>query len=106
MEYWLLFWGATDGGFEDAEVADRLRHGQWNCAAACPDVAEFRRDLLASDPDWTAMRLLPRPGSGQPADRYLAVVFVTAPDADEVRDLRYLAARNRLRMFDPQAAEG
>ena len=104
MEYWLLFWGATVGRLTDAEVAERLRHGQWRCATPCPDIAEFRRDLLASDPDWTAMRLLPRPGSEQPADRYLAVVFATPPGEDEVRDLRYLAARNRLRTFDPQAA--
>jgi len=103
VEYWLLFWGSTLTDREDAQIAERLRHGDAEDLVACPGVAEFRRDLLASDPDWTAMRLLPHPGSGQPADRYLAVVFATPPSADEVRDLRYLAARNRLRMFDPQA---
>ena len=109
MEYWLLFWGTTAGEFTDAHIAERLRHGDWRCVRACPGVADFRRDLLASDPDWTAMRLLPRPGadqpeqSAQPADRYLAVVFTAPPAEDELRDLRYVAARNRLRMFDPQA---
>ncbi|MFL6163307.1 MAG: hypothetical protein ACJ74U_13890 [Jatrophihabitantaceae bacterium] len=103
MEYWLLFWGAAAGKFADASdawIAARLRSGQWQCVQACPGVAGFRRDLLASDPDWTAMRLLPRPGGE--TDRYLAVVFTTQPSEDEVRDLRYVAARNRLRMFDPQ----
>ncbi len=101
MDYWLLFWGATAGGFTDAEVAERLRLGDGECVEPCAGVADFRRDLLASDPDWTAMRLLPRPGG--PDDRYLAVVFSAQPSADEIRDLRYVAARNRLRMFDPQA---
>ena len=55
----------------------------------------------ASDPDWTAMRLLPRPG--RLIDRYLAVVFTEPPSAEELRDLRYVAARNRLTMYDPQA---
>ena len=101
MEYWLLFWGATAGGLADAQVAERLRLGDWQCVQPCPGVADFRRDLLASDPDWTAMRLLPRPGG--PVDRYLALVFTATPSAEEIRDLRYVAARNRLRMFDPQA---
>ena len=102
MDYWLLFWGAAaDGSADDAQVAAQLRRGDWQCVQACAGVADFRRDLLASDPDWTAMSLLPR--SDGPADRYLAVVFRTPPTPDEVRDLRYVAARNRLRMFDPQA---
>jgi hypothetical protein len=101
--YWLLFWGtAADVDATDAQIAARLRLGEWQCVQTCPGVSDFRRDLLASDPDWTAMRLLPRPGGEQPADRYLAVVFPTPPTEDEVRDLRYVAARNRLRMFDPQ----
>jgi hypothetical protein len=106
VDYWLLFWGAAAGEFTDATdavIAARLRRGEWQCVQACPEIGGFRRDLLASDPDWTTMSLLPRPGSGQPADRYLAVVFPAAPTEDEVRDLRYVAARNRLRMFDPQA---
>ncbi|HEX4729054.1 MAG TPA: hypothetical protein VH298_14715, partial [Jatrophihabitans sp.] len=87
---------------DDAELAERLRSGDARDLPACPGVADFRRDLLASDPDWTAMRLLPRPGPQQPIDRYLAVVFTEPPSADELRDLRYVAARNRLRMYDPQ----
>jgi hypothetical protein len=101
VDYWLLFWGTTAGGLTDAQIAARLRDGDWRCVESFPGVADFRRDLLASDPDWTAMRLLPRPGG--PDDRYLAVVFSAQPSADEIRDLRYVAARNRLRMFDPQA---
>jgi hypothetical protein len=101
VDYWLLFWGVAAGEFTDAEIAAQLRRGEWQCVQPCPEVADFRRDLLASDPDWTAMRLLPRPG-GQ-ADRYLAAVFRSPPSAEEIRDLRYVAARNRLRMFDPQA---
>jgi len=31
------------------------------------------------------------------------VPFTATPSAEEIRDLRYVAARNRLRMFDPQA---
>jgi len=107
VDYWLLFWGAAAGelaGAPDAEVAARLRAGDWQCVLPCPGVAAFRRDLLASDPDWTAMSLLPRPSG--PADRYLAVVFQAPPGADEIRDLRYVAARNRLRTFDPQAGGG
>lgn len=105
MEYWLLFWAAAaDVDATDAEVAARLRRGEWECVRASPALAEFRRDLLASDPDWTAMTLQPRPGSGQPADRYLALGFTTPPTEDEVRDLRYVAARNRLRMFDPRGS--
>ena len=49
------------------------------------------------------MRLLPRPGQGQSIDRYLALVFAEPPSAEELRDLRYVAARNRLTMHDPQA---
>lgn len=101
MDYWLLFWGAAAEELPDVQLAARLRAGDWQCVRACPGVADFRRDLLASDPDWTAMSLLPRPP--EPADRYLAVVFREPPAADEIRDLRYVAARNRLRMFDPQA---
>jgi hypothetical protein len=104
VDYWLLFWGAAAEEFaeaSDAQIAAQLRAGDWQCVRACPGVADFRRDLLASDPDWTAMSLLPRPP--EPADRYLAVVFREPPAADEIRDLRYVAARNRLRMFDPQA---
>lgn len=102
MNYWLLFWGEPAAGSGDeAQIAERLRSDDWQCVLPCPGVAGFRRDLLASDPDWTTMRLLPRPSG--PADRYLAVVFDAAPAEDEIRDLRYVAARNRLRMFDPQA---
>jgi len=100
VEYWLLFWGSTLTDREDAQIAERLRHGDAEDLSACPGVAEFRRDLLASDPDWTAMRLLPRPG--QLIDRYLALVFTEPPGAEELRDLRYVAARNRLTMHDPQ----
>jgi hypothetical protein len=104
VDYWLLFWGAAaDVDATDAEVAARLRQGEWQCVQPGPGVAGFRRDLLASDPDWAAMSLLPRPGGDQPADRYLALLFKTPPSQDEVRDLRYVAARNRLRTFDPQA---
>ena len=104
MDYWLLFWSDPAGELADPEIAARLQAGDWRCVPACPGVAEFRRDLLASDPDWTAMSLLPRPP--EPADRYLAVVFRTPPPAEEIRDLRYVAARNRLRMFDPQSPDG
>ena len=103
MEYWLLFWSSALTDRDDAEIAGRLRHGEVEDVAPAAGVAEFRRDLLASDPDWTTMRLLPRPGAGQPLDRYLAVVFTEPPGADELRDLRYVAARNRLTMYDPQA---
>ncbi|HET6209439.1 MAG TPA: hypothetical protein VFD94_03610 [Jatrophihabitans sp.] len=102
MEYWLLFWGSAAPGRDDADIAEQLRLGNADCVLACPGVADFRRDLLASDPDWTTMRLLPRPGPQQSLDRYLAVVFTDPPAADELRDLRYVAARNRLRMYDPQ----
>ena len=101
MEYWLLFWGSASTDRDDAEIAERLRGGDAGDLLDCPGVAEFRRDLLASDPDWTAMRLLPRPG--RLIDRYLAVVFTEPPAAEQLRDLRYVAARNRLTMYDPQA---
>ncbi len=104
MDYWLLFWGSATAGRDDAEIAERLRHGDAEDVAPAAGVAGFRRDLLASDPDWTAMRLLPRPGQGQSLDRYLALVFTEPPSADELRDLRYVAARNRLTMYDPQAS--
>ena len=103
MAYWLLFWGAGPTELTDPQIGARLRQADWACVTASEQVLEFRRDLIASDPDWTRMTLLPHPGSDQPADRYLAVVFETSPPADQVRDLRYVAARNRLRMFDPQA---
>lgn len=106
MEYWLLFWGSagpTSTDRDQAGIAERLRHGDAEGLRPCAGVAEFRRDLLASDPDWTAMRLLPRPGQGQSIDRYLALVFAEPPSAEELRDLRYVAARNRLTMYDPQA---
>jgi hypothetical protein len=103
VEYWLLFWSSAPTDRDDAEIAERLRHGDAEDVPPAAGVAEFRRDLLASDPDWTTMRLLPRPGVGQPLDRYLAVVFTEPPGADELRDLRYVAARNRLTMYDPQA---
>jgi hypothetical protein len=106
VEYWLLFWGSPGSGptdRDDAEIAERLRHGDAEDVPPAAGVAEFRRDLLASDPDWTAMRLLPRPGQGQSIDRYLALVFAEPPNAEELRDLRYVAARNRLTMHDPQA---
>ncbi len=64
---------------------------------ACVEVLEFRRDLIASDPDWTRMRLLPRPDEAD-VDRYLSLEFDEPPPADQVRDLRYVAARNRLVM--------
>jgi hypothetical protein len=107
VEYWLLFWGSPGSGpadQDDAELAERLRHGDAEDVPPAAGVAEFRRDLLASDPDWTAMRLLPRPGQGQSTDRYLALVFAEPPSAEELRDLRYVAARNRLIMYDPQAS--
>ncbi|MEO6701233.1 MAG: hypothetical protein ABI140_20560 [Jatrophihabitantaceae bacterium] len=103
MDYWLLFWRPGVGELTDAQVAGRLRAGDWQCVPASDEVGAFRRDLIASDPEWPGMALLPRSGSGQPQDRYLAVVFGSAPAAEQVRDLRYVAARNRLRMFDPQA---
>jgi hypothetical protein len=65
--------------------------------SACPEVLEFRRDVIASDPDWTRMRLLPRPDDAD-AGRYLVLEFDQVPPADQVRDLRYVAARNRLVM--------
>ena len=102
MDYWLYFWAA---GQPDpaAEIAARLPGGDWQCLPACAGVPDFRRDLIASDPDWTALRLLPRPGSGEPADRYLALAFDGPPAADRLRDLRYVAARNQLTMYDAQA---
>lgn len=100
MEYWLLFWQDADGGLGDEQVAARLRRGDWSCVRPTEQLPEFRRDLVASDPDWTALRLLPGAGSGEPADRYLALLFGAPPAPDRLRDLRYVAARNRLRMFD------
>lgn len=102
MESWLLFWQAAIGALPDAEVAARLRAGDWSCVIPSDRLDEFRRDVIASDPDWTQLRLLPRPGSAEPADRYLALVFATAPAADQVRDLGYVAARNGLTMFHSQ----
>jgi hypothetical protein len=105
VEYWLLFWESAGSALpdrDDAGIAERLRRGDAEDLRPAAGVAEFRRDLLASDPDWAAMRLLPRPGSGQPLDRYLAVVFSELPSAEELRDLRYVAARNRLTTYDPQ----
>lgn len=105
VEYWLLFWGSAPTGRDDAETAKRLRAGAAEDVPPAAGVAEFRRDLLASDPDWPSMRLLPRPGQGQPLDRYLAVVFSEPPGAEQLRDLRYVAARNRLTMYDPQSSD-
>lgn len=102
MECWLLFWQATIGAPSDAEVAARLRHGDWSCVVPSDRLGEFRRDVIASDPDWTQLRLLPHPGSAEPADRYLALVFAGAPAAEQVRDLRYVAARNGLTMFQSE----
>jgi hypothetical protein len=99
VESWLLFWQATIGALSDTEVAARLRCGDWSCVAPSNRLGEFRRDVIASDPAWTSLRLLPRPGSAEPADRYLALVFATAPAAEQVRDLRYVAARNGLTGF-------
>jgi hypothetical protein len=94
-----VFWQTTIDALSDAEVAARLRHGDWSCVAPSDRLGEFRRDVIASDPDWTRLRLLPHPGSAEPADRYLALVFATSPPAEQVRDLRYVAARNALTMF-------
>jgi hypothetical protein len=117
VDYWVLFWhdsggdpsggGPVDGGSPStgptrAEIAAELRAGRWQCVPPAAGVAELRRDVVASDPDWPAMTLHPRPGSGVPTDRYLGLVFGEVPSADELRDLRYVAARNRLTMFDPQ----
>lgn len=95
---WLLFFSAAVAGpaaSDLAAVAERLRGGDWTGVPACVEVLEFRRDVIASDPTWTSMTLLPRPGMAG-ADRFLALVFQAAPPPEQVRDLRYLAARNRL----------
>ena len=108
MGYRVWFWrpaavapGAA--GLSDEQVAGALGMRDWRCVAPAAELADFRRDVLASDPDWRRMSLLPRPGSPEPADRYLALDFSRRPGADQLRDLRYIAARNRLRMYDPQA---
>ena len=98
-----MFWRAAATTLTDAQVGAALRRGAWHCVEAAEEVLDFRRDVIACDPDWTRMTLLPRPGSAQPQDRYLAVVFPQPPPAAQLRDLRYVAARNRLSMFDPQA---
>jgi hypothetical protein len=100
VDYWLLFWHDADGDLSDEQVAARLRRGDWTCTRASDRLLEFRRDLIASDPDWATLRLLPHPGSAEPADRYLALLFAAPPAPDELRDLRYVAARNRLKMVD------
>jgi hypothetical protein len=66
---------------------------------ACDEVLDLRRDIIASDPDWTTMSLQPRPASELPHDRFLAIRFEDAPPEEQVRDLRYVAARNRLRTY-------
>ncbi|MDQ1743679.1 MAG: hypothetical protein QOE23_2018 [Pseudonocardiales bacterium] len=99
MECWLLFWQATIGALSDAEVAARLRRGDSSCVVPSNRLGEFRRDVIASDPAWISLRLLPRPDSAEPVDRYVALVFATAPAAEQVRDLRYVAVRNGLTGF-------
>ncbi len=103
VAYWLLFWGVAATASTDAQVGTALQGGDWHCVEPAEEVLSFRRDVIASDPDWRQMTLLPPPGSAQPPDRYVAVVFQQTPPDEQVRDLRYVAARNRLKMFDPQA---
>lgn len=105
MVYSLYFWSAAAAnGRTDEQVYAALRGGDWQCVAAAPDILDFRRDLISSDPHWVQTSLLPHPGSGLPQDRFLEVLLSDVPAEDALRDLRYVALRNRLTMFDPQAA--
>ena len=96
MAHWLLFGPA---GRLTAELTTKLVRGEASDLPASEQVRQFRRDVIASDPDWTAMTLLPRPRA-EFADRYLALVFGQPPAPDQVRDLRYVAARNGLDMAE------
>jgi hypothetical protein len=106
VAYSLYFWRsavASNGGDASPESTyAALRAGDWHCVDAAPELLEFRRDLIASDPHWMDAEFLPRPDSGVPQNRYLALQLSTAPDSEALRDLRYVALRNRLTMFDPQ----
>jgi hypothetical protein len=109
VAYWLYFWSVTVGGEpadpgavrSGAEVVAALQEGHVEVLAASENVLHFRRDLIASDPSWTGMILRPRPGAAESQDRYLALGLADVPADDQLRDLRYLAARNRLHMYDP-----
>ncbi|HEX2902153.1 MAG TPA: hypothetical protein VHO01_01740 [Jatrophihabitans sp.] len=87
---------AADAG--DA-VAQALAHLDGEPLPACPQLLEFRRDLIASDPQWPAMTMLPRPGSPD-TDRLLVLAFAGPPPAEQLRDLHYLAARHRLQLVE------
>lgn len=105
MAYPLYFWSAAAAnGRTDEQVYATLRDGDWMCVAAAAEILDFRRDLISSDPHWMRASLLPHPGSGLPQDRFLVVLLPDIPAEDALRDLRYVALRNRLTMFDPQAA--
>ncbi len=106
MAYSIYVWGQTAArtGQGENEVCADLRRGDWSCLDAAPGVPDFRRDLVCSEPQWSLAVLLPRPEPGTPADRYLQLELPDVPTPDALRELRYLAGRNRLTMFDPQAA--
>jgi hypothetical protein len=104
VAYSLYFWRSAAVPASDEATYAALCDGDWMRVVAAPEVLEFRRDLIASDPHWMDAAFLPRSGAGVPQDRYLALVLSQAPSEEALRDLRYVALRNRLTMFDPQAA--
>jgi hypothetical protein len=104
--YDLWFWRAPSAGASADPVAVHaaLAGGRWEAVPACEDVLAFRRDLISSDPDWVRARFLPAAGSPEPQDRYVVVRLPHEPASEGLRDLDYVGRRNRLVMFDPQAA--
>lgn len=103
MAYLLWFWRPLAGDpVPAAEIVAALRRSEWGCVQAAPQLQALRRDVVASDPEWTAMTLSPRARSGEPADRYLSLEFAQPPSPEQLRDLRYVAARNGLDTYDPQ----
>ena len=92
MTHWLVFGRAELLAADLSSTLARLAS-----APASPQLAELRRDVIASDPAWTGMTLLPRPADPA-ADRYLGLVLAQPPPPEQVRDLRYVAARHGLAM--------
>lgn len=89
MAHWLVF------SAEPLPASLAAALAKAGSGPAVEHVLELRRDVIASDPDWTSMTLLPRPDDAR-SDRYLALVFASPPPPEQVRDLRYVAARNQL----------
>lgn len=103
MAYRLWFWRPlADSPAPPAAVVAALHRADWSCVQSAPELQALRRDVVASDPDWPAMTMLPHPSSAEPTDRYLLLEFRETPDAAQLRDLRYVAARNGLAAYDPQ----